>query len=242
MHYLGSGEDVMKRLPGIVESGTVSIESIGTDSVGADTQTDITFDGAAEAVIQARPQAQPVAEACSETAEMAETAETQAVSRICEADGDVDEAWLDAIDERLSAIPSGVMQAFTDDGWRIFCTDKDIASYFYAGRFSRVKATTEYPLREIYVEDRLSAVDTAPVHEIGHYLDWHCGYVSYTATFASVYARESAAYLREFDDGSYYDEQELFANGFWKYIEEPGALADACPGLYALIDECVAGV
>lgn len=158
--------------------------------------------------------------------------EPAATSGICEKDGYVDEHWISDINAQLAMIPSYLITEFQNDGWHIYCTDMDIDAVYYNSQFGAVMGTTNYEEHRILIEDRTIAVTDAVVHEMGHWLDWHNGTVTNSDEFMNIYYAETDAFKSTFNMTCYYDQKELFAEAFWKYLTDNQQLANNCPQLY----------
>ena len=154
------------------------------------------------------------------------------VNGICEKDGNVNDHWISDINQQLSMIPQHLLTEFQNDGWHIYCTDMDIDAVCYNSQFGAVMGTTNYYEHRILIEDRQSAVNEAVIHEIGHWLDYHNGTVTDSSGFMNIYYTETDAFKNGFSVHFYYDQKELFAEAFWKYITANQQLADCCPQLY----------
>lgn len=155
-----------------------------------------------------------------------------AISDICEKDGCVDDHWISDINAQLAMIPSNLITEFQNDGWHIYCTDMNIDAVYYNGQFGAVMGTTNYDEHRILIEDRRVAVTDAAIHEMGHWLDWHNGTVTNSDEFMNIYYTETDIFKSTFHMTCYYDQKELFAEAFWKYITDNQQLANSCPKLY----------
>ena len=160
---------------------------------------------------------------------------------IAQADGNVSQNSVDRANELLNAMPERLLEGFVDRGWRFYVTDKNIAYDILGGEFNSVKGVTDFDNHEIFIEQREAAVETAVVHEFGHYLDYINGNQSQTAEFSDVFSAESNAFVKTFNVDFYYDIGEFFADGVYRYYDgERETLNNACPRLTAFIDNVVA--
>ena len=160
---------------------------------------------------------------------------------IAQADGNVSQDSVDRANELLNAMPERLLEGFVDRGWRFYVTDKNIAYDIIGGEFNSVKGVTDFDNHEIFIEQREAAVETAVVHEFGHYLDYINGNQSQTAEFSDVFSAESNAFVKTFNVDFYYDIGEFFADGVYRYYDgERETLNNACPRLTAFIDNVVA--
>ena len=147
---------------------------------------------------------------------------------------------MDRANELLNAMPEKVLEGFCDNGWKFYVTDKNLANTFYAGIYNSVKGVTDFDNHEIFIEQRDTAVETAVVHEFGHYLDCINGYQSNTAEFADIFNSESNSFVQTFNVDFHYDVGEFFADGVYRYYDgEQETLTQACPRLAAFIENIV---
>lgn len=158
--------------------------------------------------------------------------EPATTSNICEKDGYVDDHWISDINTQLAMIPSNLITEFQNDGWHIYCTDMDIDAVYYNSQFGAIMGTTNYEEHRILIENRTIAVTDAVVHEMGHWLDWHNETITNSDEFMNIYYAETDAFKSTFNMTCYYDQKELFAEAFWKYLTDNQQLANNCPQLY----------
>ena len=159
---------------------------------------------------------------------------------VAQADGNVSQDSVDRANELLNAMPEKVLEGFCDNGWKFYVTDKNLANTFYAGIYNSVKGVTDFDNHEIFIEQRDTAVDTAVVHEFGHYLDCINGYQSKTAEFADIFSSESNSFVQTFNVDFHYDVGEFFADGVYRYYDgEQKTLTQTCPRLAAFIENIV---
>lgn len=103
-----------------------------------------------------------------------------------------------------------------------------------------MKGVTDFDNHEIFIEQREAAVETAVVHEFGHYLGCINGYQSNTAEFADIFNSESNSFVQTFNVDFHYDVGEFFADGVYRYYDgEQETLTQACPRLAAFIENIV---
>lgn len=155
-----------------------------------------------------------------------------------QADGAVDQSFINEANKQLALLPDYVLDAMDEDGVNLYVTDKDIDSYFCDGQYGSVQGLTitQNHHTDIYIEDREKAVCNATLHEIGHWVDDYYEGLTNTNSFVEIYQEESAAFQKAFLINFYYDCGEFFAEGFWKYLTASDTLRDNCPQLYAYID------
>lgn len=153
----------------------------------------------------------------------------------CQRDGNVDDGIVEIVNQQLSLLPANIHNMFTNDGWSVYVTDKNIDQTYYDGQYGKVMATTNYDEKRILIESRLDAAYESPIHEIGHWFDLFMGLVTEMPEFDAIYAAESATFIASYGSDCVRDKMEFFAEGFWQYIADPGRLLAVCPNLYQFI-------
>ena len=78
-------------------------------------------------------------------------------------------------------------------------------------------------------------MDTAVIHEMGHWYDWHLGMITETNEFMNIYYSAESTFTYTFTVHSHYDSTELFAEAFWRFYTDNETLAANCLRLYALM-------
>lgn len=170
----------------------------------------------------------------------AQAAEGESYVTVAQADGNVSQASVDRANDLLNVMPKNLLEGFLDNGWTFYVTDKNIAYDILGGQFNSVKGVTDFDNHEIYIEQRDAAIETAVVHEFGHYLDYINGDQSQTSEFADIFNAESNSFVTTFDIDFYYDVSEFFADGVYRYYDgERKTLVQACPQLTAYIETVV---
>lgn len=154
---------------------------------------------------------------------------------ICENLGGVDQSWIDVVNSKLSVLPTSLIDEFRADGWHYYCTTLNLDATFYGGQYGGVMGTTNYDEHRILVEPRWDAMNTAVVHEMGHWYDWHLGTITNTSEFMNIYYNETNAFKSTFQIHSYYEQKELFAEAFWRFYTDNDLLRSSCPQLYAFM-------
>lgn len=90
---------------------------------------------------------------------------------ICENLDGVDSYWVDTANKKLSILPESLIDTFRADGWHYYCTTMNLDAVYYGSMYGGVMGTTNYDEHRILVEDRTDAMDTAVIHEMGHWYD-----------------------------------------------------------------------
>jgi len=161
-----------------------------------------------------------------------------------------DDYYVSLCNETLQELPEWLLGQFEDSGWTIMVTSEDINDVYLDGRYSagegNVNGATVYGLERIVITDSIQAASTAPVHEMGHWLDYitapdGLSFSSDSEEFISLYDEEAEDFIATFGiaNPDSDNRQELCADLFRYYWTEPGKLERKCPGLYAWMDELV---
>lgn len=216
-------------------ANTTNNATSNDDTEQTNTETDITESSTTDTTADTQPDESQSTESSKPT----ETPEPAVTSSICEKDGYVDDHWISDINAQLAMIPSNLITEFQNDGWHIYCTDMDIDAVYYNSQFGAVMGTTNYEEHRILIEDRTIAVTDAVMHEMGHWLDWHNETVTNSNEFMNIYYAETDIFKSTFNMTCYYDQKELFAEAFWKYLTDNQQLANSCPQLYNFMSQYV---
>ena len=159
---------------------------------------------------------------------------------ICEKRGFMDDCWSDVVDDQLSIINSDILSKFEKSGYDMYVTSSDIATtYCNDSEFNTVLGLTDYHTKKIYIQKKYKALHSAPIHEIGHWLDEYENYTSDSAEFKSIYENEGNFFKVNFYNIDDFSAAEMFAEGFNDYYLESEELEDNCPQLYEYIDQIV---
>lgn len=164
--------------------------------------------------------------------------EDYVLSHICQNVG-VNQYWVDEVNKTACDVPREVRKAFVELEWGMYCTYENLDNKFFGGTLGPVMGVTDLATKSIYFEDRADAVVEAPVHEFGHFIDFSQGVLTNSSEYMSIYYSETAVFRESFPAIYYYDNRELFAEGFEKYVYEPEKLNMYCPQLYAYIEDAL---
>lgn len=149
--------------------------------------------------------------------------------------GNVADKWLFKLDANYCKIPENVRSSFQKNGWQIVCTSEDLGDKFFSSQVT-VQAVADKGSKTIYVEAREAAM-TSILHEIGHYIDWECGWVSSTKEFLSIYKSEVDVFksVVTTNDNNTSSATEYFAEAYQVYLEYPELLSKYCPNTYSYV-------
>lgn len=157
------------------------------------------------------------------------------VPNICQVDGWVSSDWAYRVNQELQKIPSYWLDTFVNSGWQMYVTDTDLDDTYYGGQYGAVMGSTHFDEHVIWLEDRDEVITEAVIHEFGHFVDCYYGFLSDTEEFINIYYAESDIFRNTFHVTCYYDQKEMFAEGFWKYLTDGATLQASCPQLYQFL-------
>lgn len=141
---------------------------------------------------------------------------------IVQAYGDVNEEYVETVEEILLTLPPKLVESFISNGFSIYVTTENIAQVYYEGKFKSVRATFRRKKKEIRVENREEAIFGSVEHEFGHYLDMINGDISWSEEFGKIYEEEAAEFkTRISNPGCVSDQGEFFAEIFAYIIKDP---------------------
>lgn len=160
---------------------------------------------------------------------------------ICKKFGIMNDAWVDMVDDQLSLIDPEIIKSFCNSDFDIYVSNIDIAkdvrtvSGYEEGV---ILGQTDYQKRRIYINQTYEAVESAPIHEIGHWFDYYIDFPSCSEEFEEIFEKEGETFQDVFYNpiGEDCDAQEMFAEGFELYYTDTIQLYKKCPELYNYLD------
>ena len=160
---------------------------------------------------------------------------------ICKKFGIMDDAWVDMVDDQLSLIDPEIIKAFCNSDFNIYVSNIDIAKdieSFSTYDTGVILGQINYKTKKIYINQTSEAVESAPIHEIGHWFDYYINYPSDSDEFEEIFEKEGEIFQNSFYDPieDICDKQEMFAEGFELYYTDSKSLYQKCPSLYNYID------
>lgn len=158
---------------------------------------------------------------------------------ICETEGDIDYSYVQSVEDRLSCLPSYMVEAFVNSGWHYYLTNSDLATQS-GKQVGTVLGHTSYTEQLIYVEANNYAISDSVLHEFGHYWDCRCGFPSESTEFEDICSEEWDTYISELAPNSAYSSnRELFADSFEYYFTDSNRLASVCPRIYEFVSRYI---
>ena len=145
-----------------------------------------------------------------------------------------------AVERELCKLPSSVREALVKSGWHIYITGEDLATTYYNSSPGSIYGSTFYNKKIIVMQADYLAIQTATIHEVGHWLDRYSGNLSSSKEFAKVYDAERYTFMSYFKRSCVLDnKKEYFAEAFNLYIESPRKMQLIMPITYAFFTRVI---
>lgn len=157
---------------------------------------------------------------------------------IIHAEGTVPISRLNALNNKLSIIPAGLINSFRNNGWKIVMTNRDIGDFLFNGA-KGVCATTTTITNTMYFANTDHAVNVAVIHEFGHYMDVVITGTSDRSDFYDIYMSEKAALKNAFgfNRSDISNTKEFYASCLDAYYMNAGKMQQVAPQSYQIITE-----
>lgn len=158
----------------------------------------------------------------------------------CQVIDEVYEGLAIAVERELYKLPSSLREAFVTSGWHIYITGEDLATTYYNSSLGSIYGSTFYNKKIIVMQADYLAIQTATIHEVGHWFDRNFGNISSSKEFVRVYEAERYAFMCYFKrDCKMDDKKEYFDETFNLYIESPGKMQLIMPITYAFFNRVI---
>jgi hypothetical protein len=174
-----------------------------------------------------------------------QTYENESYSNYTTVKGKVSKIVIEYAENRISNIPSHIVEAFIKDGGKIYITDNDLNNILESNNSKIVQSrhtlgffSSKGDNISIWLHGSIydSSCGTTE-HEFGHYLDWKCGWISeHDSLFKLAFEKERESFKHIEDDEYFQDPQEYFAESFKCYCINPKELEKNCPITYNIIE------
>lgn len=211
------------------EKETQQVSDSGTETY------DITVE---ESTNESEQENSEIEEISEDTEEVVGEVETKGYG-ICETEGDIDYSYVQSVEDRLSCLPSYMVEAFVNSGWHYYLTNSDLATK-KGKQAGTILGNTSYKDKRIYVEADNYAISDSVLHEFGHYWDCRCGFPSESTEFEGICSEEWDTYISELAPNSAYSSnREIFADSFEYYFTDSNRLASVCPRIYEFISRYI---
>lgn len=226
-------------------SDTKSVAPVSEDIGEPDTETVLSVDNTKNTETQ--PSAETENAGSKELVPVNESAEdvltNAAYNDYIWADGTIDVKLFDKLCSQLTLIPEKLISRFKSEGWKFYITDRDIGQFMFNGAKGVCGGTSTYE-SAIYIFNTDHAINTAAVHEFGHFLD----YLTYTSfdssDFANAYAAEKSELKPAFglNNSDVGNVHEYYASCFYAYCVNADKMQQTAPLSYQYITNDLEGI
>lgn len=150
---------------------------------------------------------------------------------ICKKSGLFSDNWSNVVDDELAQLPDKLLDEFENSSWNIIVTSNDIATTYGDNQDEKgtVLGITIYNQEKIYIQLNKQAIKEATLHEFGHWLDDHYDDLAKKDEFEKIYQDEKGEFKRHLYDCNGFGENEMFAEGFYRYYKDSANLKSYCP-------------
>ena len=104
-----------------------------------------------------------------------------------ETEGRVSECAIKKFWTLYSILPESLREQYEVEDFTIRITKKDLTEYYNDSMGGFINGIFSYQRKMIFLYGTEPSLETALLHEFGHYLDWKCGFPSRTDTFKELY-------------------------------------------------------
>lgn len=108
-----------------------------------------------------------------------------------ETEGKVSERTIQKFWEIYDLLPESLREQYETEDFTIRITKKELTEYYDGSMEGFINGIFSYERKMIFLYGTESALESAMLHEFGHYLDWKCGFPSRTDTFKELYEKEN---------------------------------------------------
>lgn len=150
----------------------------------------------------------------------------------------VSDDYVDKVLNNYYRIPEVARNKFEDFGGVLSITNENLGAKFYNDSSLQIVAVTDYKGTSKECSINIGTKDsTAVLHEMGHFIDYICGYLSATEEYRNIWGSEVEAFksFHYTADENTNQANEYFAESFQVYIESPNQLQEKCPQSYDYI-------
>ena len=144
----------------------------------------------------------------------------------------VSSSFFQKVEGYYNLIPQNVRNALLQDGWHIYLTNENFGSNF--GYNYNILALTVYEYKAIYLSPQSP---TSILHEVGHYIDYKCGWQNAAMDFYSDEVGNFCS-IHSTHSNNYSTKVEYFAEAYLVYKINSSALLENCPQTYYFLQNC----
>lgn len=150
----------------------------------------------------------------------------------------VSDDYVDKVLSNYYRIPEVARNKFEDFGGVLSITNENLGEKFFNDSSKHIVAVTSYKGSSKECSINIGTKDvTSVLHEMGHFVDYVCGYLSETEEYKAIWDSEVEAFksFHYTADENTNQANEYFAESFQVYIESPNELQEKCPQSYDYI-------
>ena len=150
----------------------------------------------------------------------------------------VSDDYVDKVLSNYYRIPEVARNKFEDFGGVLSITNENLGEKFFNDSSKHIVAVTSYKGSSKECSINIGTKDaTSVLHEMGHFVDYVCGYLSDTEEYKGIWGSEVEAFksFHYTADENTSTANEYFAESFQVYIESPNELQEKCPQSYGYI-------
>lgn len=153
----------------------------------------------------------------------------------------VDVALIAYANQQLAYVPDYIKSMFSDDGWVVCLSPEDLGTRFQTRGFepNLLRGLTSYDDHVIYLDANAYSIESAAVHEMGHYFDLKLGFPSDGEAFAKALESDRDMFSFYFSCRSETEASEMFAEMFSTFCKDREAMKQYCPSAYAYFSEMI---
>lgn len=159
------------------------------------------------------------------------------------ADGTIDVKLFNKLCSQLTLVPEKLISRFKAENWKFYITDRDIGQFMFNGAKGVCGGTSTYE-SAIYISNTDHAINTAAIHEFGHFLD----YLTYTSfdssDFVNAYTAEKSELKPAFglNNSDVGNVHEYYASCFYAYCVNADKMQQTAPVSYQYITNDLEGI
>ena len=134
-----------------------------------------------------------------------------------EFEDEVSKKVIDEANTYWNSVPYNIRKYLIKNGWKVCITNKNLQEEYYEGRYNSVAGVTLSNEKQIYLENRLSAINISMIHEVGHAVDLTKQCLSKKQDFIKIYNEEVGNYVNLENKNMDHingDSMEYFAEAF----------------------------
>lgn len=150
----------------------------------------------------------------------------------------VSDDYVDKVLSNYYRIPEVARNKFEDFGGVLSITNENLGEKFFNDSSKHIVAVTSYKGSSKECSINIGTKDvTSVLHEMGHFIDYACGYLSETEEYKAIWGSEVEVFksFHYTADENTSTANEYFAESFQVYIESPNELQEKCPQSYDYI-------